>query len=452
MFENLQLFNFKLEDYLDKIFISDALCFKRLILMNIRRFFSLNEILEFLDKDINFNRDILITEMPKVTHDKNLIEGLKDAIVDFSNFDFSNFVHDNYVLRIVNCENLIIKNLNIKNTYSSGILVYGCSNLAIENSEFKNINGVSIVIGGKSKSILIEDNIIENSKGAGILIGEEASKIVVENNIIINGMGKSNWEAGIVVFARNIGDFLKGPQTIFSSDLYWPQCQRIFDRIKTVKEVIIRNNTIKNNMSSGIYIDGAIDLLVCGNLIEGNSKEGICLDQGTTRAMLLFNTIKNNGQRWGKSDYYLMKDFVLKDGRMRDGTANAKVPGISVDNSILNLIAFNYIINNFGSGVKLVRSSFLNEICHNLLINNNLGENEVHHFYGIEIGSAPPDYIESEVTELDFLPSSYNFIHDNTVLGVHWSGIYVGYNCIENVIEGNIIKKFKYFDVENYSH
>ena len=62
------------------------------------------------------------------------------------------------------------------------------------------------------------------------------------------------------------------------------------------------------------------------------------------------------------SDEDLEADFVLELGRLEDGSSPAKLPGISLDNTAYNVIYNNVILENYGSGVKAVRSAFCNTI------------------------------------------------------------------------------------------
>ena len=83
--------------------------------------------------------------------------------------------------------------------------------------------------------------------------------------------------------------------------------------------------------------------------ITGNDKEGICIDYGTLGAYIRGNRIAGNGARSRQTDDDLRNDFVHHLGRMRDGSSNAKLPGLSIDNAACNIIHENTVTGNFGT-------------------------------------------------------------------------------------------------------
>jgi len=88
-----------------------------------------------------------------------------------------------------------------------------------------------------------------------------------------------------------------------------------------------------------------------------------------------------------------------------------------------------------------VRASFMNSISFNTILNNNLGTNQLHHFFGVEVGAAPLDgsVTPNEFQELDSSPSSSNVIHANIVKGGHYAGLFFAQGTEQNNIFDNII-------------
>lgn len=72
---------------------------------------------------------------------------------------------------------------------------------------------------------------------------------------------------------------------------------------------------------------------------------------------------------------------------MADGSSPAKLPGISLDNTAYNTIYGNIVRDNYGSGIKAVRSAFSNTILCNQIIDNNRGASDTFHFFGIELST-----------------------------------------------------------------
>jgi|GEM_PF-7130527 parallel beta-helix repeat protein len=381
-----------------------------------------------------------------------VINGLKDRIIDFAGFDFSPYGAGTYALKITGCCNIVLRNIRMSDLSCSGIYIGGSEGVSVQDSELKDLSGVGVVIGDCSTSIAVRRLGISGLEGAGIMIGERTTSVLIEDCIIEHGRGKSNFTAGIVLTDRCCTDLHADPRSIFGPDGYWALQQPIFDRDYIVGQCVIRNNTIRDNLASGIYLDGTFDNIIYDNRFSRNSKEGICFDWGATRNIFAFNLVEGNGQRFGKSDEDLAKDFVLHHGRCKDGTSAAKVPGISVDNSILNCIQYNTVVGNYGSGIKLVRTSFLNNIGYNSCINNNLGENQVNHFFGIEVGAAVPDcpHPKDIPLELDFLPSCCNLVYRNLISGSHFAGIFLDKGTRNNHIFDNLIFDSKIWSIEAF--
>jgi hypothetical protein len=181
-----------------------------------------------------------------------------------------------------------------------------------------------------------------------------------------------------------------------------------------------------------------------GNSIQGNVKEGLCLDNGATANVVTSNVIQQNGTRWGQTDQTLRLDFV--EGRLPDGTAAAKLPGISIDNGAYNIVYANNISHNSGGGIKMVRTGLFNVLGLNVLESNNDGETIYFRFFGIELGSAPGD---APSEELDFTPSRGNVIFSNVLRGTHSSGIYIEGGSDQNSIFDNVIKDVKIWAIES---
>jgi parallel beta-helix repeat protein len=174
----------------------------------------------------------------------------------------------------------------------------------------------------------------------------------------------------------------------------------------------------------------------------------MCLDYGTFGTYVSRNTIKRNGDRNRQTDEDLEADFILGLGRLADGSSTAKLPGISIDNSAYNTIYNNIIIENSGSGVKMVRSSYRNLILSNSIIDNNAGQNEAYHGFGIELGHAStPD---EPVIGLDFTADYENIIARNVISGHHYSGIYLAEDTYCNDLIDNVIMDCGSFSVENF--
>ena len=88
--------------------------------------------------------------------------------------------------------------------------------------------------------------------------------------------------------------------------------------------------------------------------------------------------------------------------------------------------------DNYGSGIKAVRSAFSNTILCNQIIDNNRGASDTFHFFGIELST---DLNADEAVQgLDFTPCYENIIARNTISGGHYAGVFMGEDAFMNDI------------------
>jgi len=306
--------------------------------------------------------------------------------------------------------------------------------VSLLHMKLKGLTGGGMLVTG-SEDVTVWDNEFQGLAAAPLMLHGATRHAVVAHNEIIRNVGGSNWHAGIVVTDRVV-DLASNPKSLLHDDNYGVVEQPIVSRLTIPEDNVIAYNHIGSNLASGIYSDGAVRNVYVGNRIERNSKEGLCLDNGSTANVVAFNTVEGNGKRWGRSDNDLKLDFILQLGRLPDGSSPAKVPGISIDNAAYNQIMFNEVDGNFGGGIKMVRTAFYNVIGLNTLSDNNEGQSNKFHFFGIELGAATADV---KVVDLDFTPSRGNEIFGNIIRGSHYSGIFFAKGSDGNVIFDNTI-------------
>jgi parallel beta-helix repeat protein len=135
-----------------------------------------------------------------------------------------------------------------------------------------------------------------------------------------------------------------------------------------------------------------------------------------------------------------------KMGLMTDGSSKAKLPGVSLDNAAYTRIENNCIEGNWGDGVKFVRSVYGSTVARNIIANNNQGENDEFHFFGVLIGVAQRQHPEQS----DF-PSCYNQIVENDILGPHHAGVHLLANTTGNQVQNNRIIDPVFAAVEDHT-
>ena len=317
---------------------------------------------------------------------------------------------------------------------------------ALRDLAVRRSPGAGVILGPGNRDVAVLASEVTDGYGPGVMVMTGNRSILLQDLTIRGGTGTSNYHAGILVTDRRIYREI-GTTDFLLADWHFPPVDPIQER-SSPTEVFLVSNTITGMRSSGIYLDGAYGAVVRGNQIAGNSKEGICLDNGTTASAVVANEILGNGQRWGQDDHVLEREAVLRFGRMADGTPTAKVPGISLDNAIYNIVMANDVAGNYGSGIKLVRTAFFNLIGDNVIVDNNRGANDVHFFFGIELGGAVADAPADGPQELDFLPSQGNVVFGNTILGPHHAGIQFCPGCEDNDVFDNMIVRPERWGIE----
>jgi parallel beta-helix repeat protein len=315
---------------------------------------------------------------------------------------------------------------------NSAILVNQSNTVTVSGAQIANLTGAGIVVTSSSQ-VTVTHNQISAGQLAGIVVHRGTTNSIVEHNEITGNLGFANLMAGIVVSDREV-DIASNPLALLGPDGYWVVQQPMSQRIHPPHDDLIAWNHVAQNSSSGIYLDGATRIVVYSNSIVGNSKEGLCLDNGSTANVISSNIVQQNGQRWGETDAILALDSVLGGGRLPDGTPAEKVPGISLDNAIYNIVFANNVLHNFGGGVKMVRTGYFNEVGLNVLLDDNDGAGAVFHFFGVELGAASGSSIE-----LNFTPSRGNVVFSNSIRGTHYSGIYFDPGSDTNNIFDNTI-------------
>lgn len=340
------------------------------------------------------------------------------------------------------CTNFALYNLNLTaGCYEYGIYIIKSNTFTIENCTISNALYKGLVMMGENKNFTIRNNTVSyNGNGAVFLDGNISNGIIAGNDVVDN-YGTRNLTAGIVMTSMEIDDYYTAYNEFKDEHLY--------NLLDTPHDIVLYQNNVKHNNSSGIYSDGAYQIYIVENIIYQNDKEGMCLDYGTFGAYVSNNIVKENGGRLRQSDEDLEADFVTAFGRLSDGSSPAKLPGISIDNSAYNTIVNNNVTRNYGSGVKMVRSAYRNIIMENTVSDNNKGKSAEFHFFGVEVGHAStPD---EPVKGLDFTPSYENIVCRNIVTGSNYAGVFLAEESYCNDVFDNTILGSEWFAIECHS-
>lgn len=348
--------------------------------------------------------------------------------------------------------NIVLNGLTLRGSSTDdgceyGIYLVGCDHLILEDLDVSGFASKGVVLVGSCDSFVIRDSQIRYNLQGGIsLIGTVSDGIISSSNISDN-QGNSNWMAGLVMTSITTTNALD-PWEAFDDTRYFPTRSDLSGQLEAPHDIIVEGCTFARNDAQGIYNDGSYLILLLGNTVCVNQKEGICLDYGTIACYLHGNRLVGNGHRASQSDEALTRDGVSSFGRESDGSAVSKLPAISLDNAAYNVIEGNDVISNDGGGIKTVRTGIYNLIVANTILDNNIGASDSFHYFGIELGNA--DY-GAVAEDMDYVGDYGCIVKDNVISGNHYSGIFLGEQTEGNIVTGNTISGASALPIESIS-
>lgn len=373
-----------------------------------------------IGKNIKINKNELIVDETIIMNNNILLEG-NETLLKVEDKEKIDYILDAKGIKDFSITGFIIDDAN------HGFNIKNCNNGIIAENEFYNCSARPLVINGGSHLNISNNKFNNNISGLYVMGGAE--HMIIQSNHIVGCHGSANALAGMVLDSSNyydeeISDRKKG----------------IAERLNAPHDIVIYGNYISENQSSGVYLVGPYYIYFINNELKSNEKEGICLDWGTIACYIAENNISYNGFRMHQSDEDLKMDFIDGFGRLEDGSSPAKLPGLSMDNAMWNIIANNNIENNAGSGIKSVRTSIENIIFQNNIYDNNLGASDQFHFFGIELGAALDSDEATKLEKKMDITSNYgNIIARNNINGEHYAGIFLAEECFINDIFDNTI-------------
>lgn len=389
----------------------------------------------------------------RITLNRELVVGSGVRIIGSAGRTELVFKNVDYGIRIIgNAEHPVIgvhlENLEIRHLGEQ----HFCAAVITSHSKdvsFKNINIIHPVAVG----FLFSDNVAD-----AMLMGCSVHKAGLVGYMQIRDVRNSVFDSCVATQCEQSGVFL--------TDLKLPSGMDPLDfdaQIEYTNQVIgnfapyhsddpTNYNTVfincmfSANRKMGITTDGVGYLRVVNCIISDNDCEGITIDNGSWCCLIQNSHIRNNGWRGLQHQEELTIDYVGDSGLMEDGGSKAKLPGISFDNAAYCRVVNCCIQGNWGDGIKFVRASYACTISDNIISDNNRGENDQFHFFGILIANAVRQHKE----QADF-PSCYNRIKNNTIMGNHYSGIHLLSGTVGNIIQNNIITGYRFIDIENHT-
>ncbi len=307
------------------------------------------------------------------------------------------------------CSEFTVRNLHARNGRNLG-LFEDCTRFQIADLSCEAYEGYGLVIL-HSRNFDILRCRFKSNLAAGIMIVGDCRDGWITHCEFVESRGYYNWDAGLHlchcsrrIVAAHVPELCHEPLPI---------------RMKTMRprRIRIRNNMFANNRAQGIYLEGARECLIDSNIIADNNKEGICLDWGTALCVIRENSISGNGYRSRMTATEIDIDFIKDFPLMPDESSTCKLPGLSIDNGGLNAIVHNKFLDNFGGGLKMVRSAVGNLVIDNLFSANNRGVNffvkKIYDIFILSLGNRGGEFDQGATELLDFTASCFNRITRN---------------------------------------
>ncbi len=252
-------------------------------------------------------------------------------------------------IEIKNANNIIIRGLEIRNFYSTGIYITGissdisivksliCSNgshgIELNSDDTMNISIYSNrILENQDRGIYIQDtenNIIRSNKiynnRYGVYISSTRDNIIVKNEIY------SNSTCGIRIFSS-------ASYNKILTNIIWGGNQDHGIRNSTGDNNIIKHNKIFNNQNDGIYFSGsARDNQIIDNSIYSNIDSGINLDAaGANRNLIISNSIWGENQKFGISIEDAKDNEIYRNIIWKNKNSGISIIGIASNIKIIN--------------------------------------------------------------------------------------------------------------------
>ena len=270
-----------------------------------------NEALIVVDSSDNITiRDMAIINFPKrgimITNSKNInvkniyLENQGTGLIDYGwgintanvkNCIIENVLGKNVRNHVIDAggENISIKNVFALNAYGA-LVVFG-KNILVENifAEMITNDYYAIVVGSDIASYTRSNNIVVKNSyiyfGRGGIFVQQTEQSSILNNFIF---GTRN-DAGIVISQVNAGN-----------DNIEIQGNTVYNCLVGIyvtgnNHKITKNNVI-NSDNEGIYLHGAKNVDIDGNLVIKNGKDGIFVTNNSSSVNIRFNIVYNNNQ------------------------------------------------------------------------------------------------------------------------------------------------------------
>jgi hypothetical protein len=390
----------------------------------------------------------------------------KTSYIGESNFELSldqAFFDSQQQISIKDCASFVIRSeigiFTASKDHKHLVNLAGCMNFEIGPINIRS--GRNIFFLDDCHDLNVRDVAINNADGYGFILFNCTTfafhQCLFETNLAsgVMALGRTAWgEISKCTFRgsygflnQDAGVHLCATTPAVTKDMVPEHCHEaaaINQKAWRPHHIVVRDCLFKSCRAQGLYLEGTLNCIIERNIIIDNNKEGVCLDWGSCFNYFTNNYLAFNGQRRDMQPQEIEADFIRDYPLLGDGSSSMKLPGLSLDNGSANVISGNYIDENYGGGIKLVRAGFFNRIENNVITRNAVGSNGyVPHFHGIAllaVGSVNGEFNVDKASLLDFLPAMLNHVSNNDI-SKHFLAIYTDHAAIGNMIEFNHIDK-----------
>lgn len=331
-----------------------------------------------------------------------------------------------------------VRGITIDGGADYGFAIADSRNVVLQDCSVSNLAEKAVLFAGACEGLLVENCVFSGNQEGAVYFSGNCGYGIVSGCTVENNAGTSNWMAGIALtYHQAEGDPLDMWAPFTSERRHFPTDGAYNPAVGAPHDIAIVDCVVKGNQSSGIYFDGPYRCFVDNCEVSGNDKEGMCLDGQTIACYVHNSDFADNGWRTRQDDTDLQLDEVLDFGRLEDGSAASKLPGISLDNALYNVVEGNRLNNDAGGGVKIVRTGVRNTIAGNQISDCNAGANHVFVFMGIELGNAGGG---EGVESIDFKTCLENIVVGNEIFGGYQAGVYLCPDSAGNLVKGNKVE------------
>jgi parallel beta-helix repeat protein len=341
--------------------------------------------------------------------------------------------NNKFFIEITDCEQFSIEGITCS-TGRNMLFIADSSAFTVNDCRCSEAEGSGVIINN-GYNFRVSGCLFDHNLSACILIIGHCYNGEIRDCTFSRSRGYFNQDAGIHLCATS--------HHVTPSHIpeHYHEPLPIISKNQRPHHILIKNCIITHCRAQGIYLEGAVNCLLEENTLLNNNKEGICFDWGSCYNIFHRNIISLNGERRKVSPEEIQTDFISEYPLLEDGSSSMKLPGISLDNGGMNLIKDNKITNNYGGGIKMIRTALFNNITNNQILYNAIGTNPfVPYFHGITalgLGTINNEFDSTRPPLLDFMPSILNSITYNTIKE-HWQPIFFDKLSSNNFVSGNI--------------